>query len=77
MRDAVADVRLRRAGERCLELAIDALPRLGAAELVPRVSAFGERYTTRGRCPADDLLELTAFPAAPPAQADRADSPVA
>jgi glutamate--cysteine ligase len=57
MRDAVADRRLHLAAERCLDLAVDALPRMGAADLVPAVDGFRDRYTARGRCPADDLLD--------------------
>jgi glutamate--cysteine ligase len=57
MRSAVSDPRLHRAAERCLEAATDALPRLGAADLVEAVEGFRERFTSRGRCPADDLLE--------------------
>jgi glutamate--cysteine ligase len=72
MREAVADRRLRRAAERCLALAADALPRLGAADLVPAVSAFRERFTARGRCPADDLLSPVATD-----RPVRAGSPVA
>jgi glutamate--cysteine ligase len=56
-RDAVRDPRLRQAAERCLALACAALPRLGAAELVPAVAGFAEHYTARGRCPADDVLD--------------------
>lgn len=76
MRDAVGDRRLQRAAERCLDLATDALPRLGAADLVPAVSAFRERYTARGRCPADDLLDLVAAPPHPLTPAARITSPV-
>ncbi len=57
MRSAVGDPRLRRAAERCLDAAVAALPRLGAAALVDSVNAFRERFTSRGRCPADDLLD--------------------
>ena len=35
-----------------------ALPRIGAARLDGAVAAFADRYTLRGRCPADDALEL-------------------
>jgi glutamate--cysteine ligase len=57
VRSGVADPRLRRAALRCLELAAAALPRLGAAALVGDVEVFTEAYTSRGRCPADDVLE--------------------
>jgi glutamate--cysteine ligase len=54
---AVTDPRLHRAAERCLDAATEALPRIGAPDLVPVVDRFRERYTARGRCPADDILE--------------------
>jgi glutamate--cysteine ligase len=57
MRDGVTEPRLRAGGLRCLELAASALPRLGAADLVPAVEVFRELYTERGRSPADDLLD--------------------
>jgi glutamate--cysteine ligase len=60
IRSGVADRRLQRAALRCLALAADALPRLGAAELVPAVETFVEQYTGRGRCPADDVLAAAA-----------------
>ena len=65
MRSAVADPRLHRAAERCLDAAVAALPRLGAAEHVAAVNQFRERFTSRRRCPADDLLE------GPPGDASR------
>ncbi len=57
-RSATADVELARAATSCLLAAAEALPRLGAPELVPAVLAYAERYPARGRCPADDVLEL-------------------
>lgn len=57
-RDAMADPVLQTAAARCFDLALEALPRLGAAELVPLVAAYADAYVTRGRCPADDLLDL-------------------
>jgi glutamate--cysteine ligase len=49
------------AAAECFEAAIDALPRIGAfggAAWV--VEAFYDRFTRRGRCPADDLLDAWA-----------------
>lgn len=41
----------------CLETALEALSRLGTdATTIAAVAAFHERYTARGRCPADDRL---------------------
>jgi glutamate--cysteine ligase len=54
-RDALTDRALATAARRCFAAAIEALPRLGAAELVPLVCEYTERYVHRGRCPADDL----------------------
>lgn len=55
-RDAVADPALQRAASGCLAAAARALaPPLSAAVL-----AFADRYTDRGRCPADDLLDALA-----------------
>ncbi|GAT69882.1 cysteine ligase [Planomonospora sphaerica] len=47
---------LARAARTCFAAARDALPRIGAADLVPLVDAYIERYVEPGRCPADDLL---------------------
>jgi glutamate--cysteine ligase len=52
--EGLADPLLARAARRCFEAARDALPRLGAAPLVPLVDAYAERFVTRGRCPADE-----------------------
>ncbi|MZE81796.1 ergothioneine biosynthesis glutamate--cysteine ligase EgtA, partial [Streptomyces sp. SID5475] len=42
----------------------EALPRLGAPPAVrDAVADFTERYVSRGRCPADDLLDLYGQPA--------------
>lgn len=57
---ATADTALATAATACLLVAADALPRLGAPELVPPVLAYAERFSSRGRCPADDLLEAHA-----------------
>jgi glutamate--cysteine ligase len=57
----VRDDSLRRAANRCLELATDALARLGVdAGLLAAVDDFRDRYTSRGRCPADDLVDRAA-----------------
>ncbi|MGH8984127.1 MAG: glutamate-cysteine ligase family protein [Acidimicrobiia bacterium] len=41
----------------CFEATLDALSRLGSdAATVAAVAAFHDRYTARGRCPADDRL---------------------
>ncbi|MBC6460744.1 ergothioneine biosynthesis glutamate--cysteine ligase EgtA, partial [Actinomadura sp. HBU206391] len=53
--DALTDPSLAVAARRCFTAAVEALPRLGAADLVPIVSEYAERYVERGRCPADDL----------------------
>ena len=57
---ATADPALAAAAQACLLIAADALPRLGAAELVAPVLSYAERFTSRGRCPADDLLDAHA-----------------
>jgi len=45
----------------CAEAALTALPRLGAdAATRARTEAFIERYTARGRCPAEERLEVWA-----------------
>lgn len=54
---AVADRELQRAAAACLVSAAEALQRTGAAALAGAVTAYLERWTERGRCPADDLLE--------------------
>ncbi|MFI9272263.1 ergothioneine biosynthesis glutamate--cysteine ligase EgtA [Kitasatospora sp. NPDC052896] len=49
---------LAKAAMACFEAADAALARAGApAPLRAAVTAFAERYTARGRCPADDLLD--------------------
>ncbi|MFG3160128.1 ergothioneine biosynthesis glutamate--cysteine ligase EgtA [Streptomyces sp. NPDC048232] len=58
-RDALTDPELREAADTCFTAALDALPRLGAtAEVTDAVAGYLERYVRRGRCPADDLLEM-------------------
>ncbi|MFI9272854.1 ergothioneine biosynthesis glutamate--cysteine ligase EgtA [Kitasatospora sp. NPDC052896] len=55
---AVDDPVLRRAALGCFAAADAALPGLGADErLRVAVAEFAERYTARGRCPADDQLD--------------------
>ncbi|MHC3814040.1 ergothioneine biosynthesis glutamate--cysteine ligase EgtA [Streptomyces sp. DT9] len=55
-RDGLADPELRAAATACFELALAALPRMGATRAVQdTVADFHDRYVARGRCPADDL----------------------
>ncbi|GAA2093701.1 ergothioneine biosynthesis glutamate--cysteine ligase EgtA [Actinomadura alba] len=63
--DALTDPALAAAARRCFTAAIEALPRLGAAALVPIVVEYAERYVERGRCPADDLDLADAFTVSP------------
>lgn len=56
-RDALTDPDLAECARLCFAAASDALPRMGAADLVPLVDAYREHYVARGRCPADDLLD--------------------
>ncbi|MEV0844391.1 ergothioneine biosynthesis glutamate--cysteine ligase EgtA [Streptomyces sp. NPDC049954] len=59
-RDALHDPELREAARTCFAAAAEALPRLGASTAVTdAVAAFADRYVERGRCPADDLLDLS------------------
>jgi glutamate--cysteine ligase len=59
-RDGLSDPALARAARRCFAAALDALPRLGAAALVPLVADYADRFIVRGRCPADESpLEKT------------------
>ncbi|WP_051723365.1 ergothioneine biosynthesis glutamate--cysteine ligase EgtA [Streptomyces albus] len=63
-RHGLADPALRAAAEACFAAAREALPRLGAPPSVRNaVADFTERYVSRGRCPADDLLDLYGQPA--------------
>ncbi|MGW0706393.1 ergothioneine biosynthesis glutamate--cysteine ligase EgtA [Streptomyces sp. NPDC002643] len=58
-RAGLADPELREAAAVCFAAAAEALPRLGASERVRgAVAEFIDRYVARGRCPADDLLDL-------------------
>jgi glutamate--cysteine ligase len=52
---ALADPPLARAARACFTAALEALPRLGAAGLVPLVDEYARRYVNRRRCPADDV----------------------
>jgi glutamate--cysteine ligase len=55
-RDGVTDPQLARAALGCFEAGIAGLGRLGFPGLQTVVSDFAERYTDRGRSPADDTL---------------------
>ncbi|WP_338702794.1 ergothioneine biosynthesis glutamate--cysteine ligase EgtA [Streptomyces sp. Q6] len=58
-RIGLADPELREAATACFTAALDALPRFGVDEGVRRaVADFTHRYVVRGRCPADDALDL-------------------
>jgi glutamate--cysteine ligase len=53
-----ADPVFARAGLACVDAAAAALARAGAPDAVRgAVAAFAEQYASRGRCPADDILE--------------------
>lgn len=66
-RDAVTDPELQRAALACLTAAPDALRRQGSGGLADAVQHFAERWTSRGRCPADDLLDAHASGTSPEA----------
>ncbi|MFA1544688.1 ergothioneine biosynthesis glutamate--cysteine ligase EgtA [Actinomadura chokoriensis] len=53
-RCGLSDAPLATAARACFTAALDALPRLGAAGLVPLVEEYARRYVERGRSPADD-----------------------
>jgi glutamate--cysteine ligase len=54
-REATADPLVATAARACLRAALDALPRLGAdPRTTDLVAEFADRFTDRGRCPADD-----------------------
>ena len=57
--DAVAGTALRDAAVALLDLARDALARRGADRLAAQVEDYAARWTRRGRCPADDLLDAS------------------
>jgi glutamate--cysteine ligase len=57
-RGGLRDPDFARAARECFAAALDALPRLGAATpIVDVVTAYRDRFVSRGRCPADDLLD--------------------
>ena len=56
-RVAVSDPALQTAAGACLGAAADALTRAGSPALAAAVSGYADRWTSRGRCPADDLLD--------------------
>ena len=57
-RDGLANPVLASAALDCAEAALAALPRLGADALTrDRTEDFIERYTARGRCPADERMD--------------------
>jgi glutamate--cysteine ligase len=57
-RHGLADPELREVAAVCFTAALEALPRLGAGTAVTdAVGEFADRYVSRGRCPADDLLD--------------------
>jgi glutamate--cysteine ligase len=56
-----ADPVIGRASRECFAVARQALDRMAApAAITGAVDAFIDQYVTKGRCPADDLLEETA-----------------
>src|SRR5690606_26439960 len=68
-RDALAHPAVAACARRCMAAATRALPRMGADPLAATVDAYRERYTERGRCPADDAEDALAQGAgAPPRQ---------
>ncbi|NUP16261.1 MAG: ergothioneine biosynthesis glutamate--cysteine ligase EgtA [Streptomyces sp.] len=57
-RSGLSDPELHEVAVECFAAALDALPRLGATtEVTDAVAAFRDRYVSKGRCPADDLLD--------------------
>ncbi|MFJ8821184.1 ergothioneine biosynthesis glutamate--cysteine ligase EgtA [Streptomyces sp. NPDC102467] len=63
-RIGLADPELREAATACFTTALDALPRIGAGDDVRKaVADFTHRHVVRGRCPADDVLDLLPEPA--------------
>jgi glutamate--cysteine ligase len=58
-RHALTNPVLASAAYSCAEAALMALPRLGVdATTLNRAEDFVDRYTARGRCPADERLEV-------------------
>ncbi|MEU8972391.1 ergothioneine biosynthesis glutamate--cysteine ligase EgtA [Streptomyces monashensis] len=57
-RSGLGDPELREMAAECFAAALEALPRLGAdAGVIGAVAAYRDRYVSRGRSPADDLLD--------------------
>jgi len=57
-KDGAADVSLGRAAAQCFEIAAAALAATDAPQHIrDAVSGFADRYASRGRCPADDVLD--------------------
>lgn len=57
-RDGVHRPEFADAARECFAAAIDALPRLGAPNtVIDLVEAYRDRYVSRDRCPADDLVD--------------------
>ncbi|MFY7068514.1 ergothioneine biosynthesis glutamate--cysteine ligase EgtA [Nocardiopsis changdeensis] len=52
-RDGMADPALAACARRCLDAAVDALPRMGATRLARLVDDYADRHTRRGLSPAD------------------------
>ena len=52
-RDGMADPALAACARSCLDAAVDALPRMGAAKLARLVDDYADRHTRRGLSPAD------------------------
>lgn len=60
-RHGLADPALAAAASRCFALAVEALDRQGVdPRLVALVAAYRDEYVARGRCPADDAIDLSA-----------------
>lgn len=63
-RDGLTTVAMRAAAAECFDAALSALPRLDADEFtIATVERFVEAFVSRGRCPADDLLDRSVSPA--------------
>jgi glutamate--cysteine ligase len=57
-RDGLHDAELAAGARACFEVALDALPRVGAdADTIATTERYLEQYVARGRCPADDRLD--------------------
>ena len=52
-RDGMADPAIADCARACVDAAVEALPRMGAAALADLVDAYADRYTRRGESPAD------------------------